>query len=47
MGMGATIDTQRRSGNVLPPTADEFCNKSCSSSGGHHNKISTDVCFPV
>lgn len=45
--MGATIDMQRRSGNVLPPPADEFCNNSCSSSGVHHNKSSTDVCFSV
>ncbi|KAK1369168.1 hypothetical protein POM88_035260 [Heracleum sosnowskyi] len=40
--MGATIDTQRRSGNVLPPPADEFCNNSYSSSGVDPNKSSRD-----
>lgn len=45
LSVGATIDTQRRSGSVLPPPADDFCNDSCSSSGIHHNKSSTDVCF--
>ncbi|KAL8146207.1 hypothetical protein AgCh_004086 [Apium graveolens] len=38
--MGATIDMQRRSGNVLPPPTDEFCHN--SSLGVHHNKSSTD-----
>nr|XP_017252599.1 PREDICTED: uncharacterized protein LOC108223059 isoform X1 [Daucus carota subsp. sativus] len=42
LSVGATIDTQRRSGSVLPPPADDFCNDSCSSSGIHHNKSSTD-----
>ncbi|KAK1398496.1 CCR4-NOT transcription complex subunit 4 [Heracleum sosnowskyi] len=40
--MGATIDMQRRSGNVLPPPADEFCNNSCPSSGVDPNKSSRD-----
>ncbi|XP_074349155.1 uncharacterized protein LOC141688908 isoform X2 [Apium graveolens] len=39
---GATVDMQRRSGNVLPWPADEFCNNS-SSSGVSNSKSSTNV----
>ncbi|KAL1818939.1 hypothetical protein ACET3Z_013808 [Daucus carota] len=44
---GATVDMQRRSGNVLPWPADEFCNNSSSTPGVCNSKSSTnnvDIC---
>ncbi|KAM7527871.1 hypothetical protein LguiB_031281 [Lonicera macranthoides] len=36
---GATNDMQRRSGTMLPPPADEYCNNGPTSSGNPTNKI--------
>ncbi|KAL3518296.1 hypothetical protein ACH5RR_020885 [Cinchona calisaya] len=39
---GATNSMQRRSGNVLPPPADEYCNNISASSGKSINKPATN-----